>query len=454
MRTKLLAVWFGVMAPLSAHAATVAIIDSGFDYEHEALQGKVWTKPDSTPEEGKDKEKDKGGGRKIGGLHGWNFADNNDEIIDYSQQSNYVPDIEKFLDLQFAASAGKATEGEKIWLQERLKDRDFLSKFLAFSSYAHGTHVAGIVAQDNPQVKLLAIKVISTKSRVRKLEERVHAAFAAGNDIDFIREFILKLGLAAIAYNQAQSLDRVADYLATTGVHVANGWTSIDMAQARGLVTPLLMVAAEAKPTPEMIEEHAEFFVRRVVAEETKILNKHPNILFVFAAGDDRNDNDQLPSAPEVVQLDHVLTVGATAGNVALAKFSNFGASHVDLFAPGVAIRSAVPRHDMYLPYSGTSLSAAQVSRLAALLKDKNPQLQAKDLRQILLGTIDRKDFLKGRAYTEGVINDERALLAAEQSLTKDLRHAIAAAKATVVDRAPTSESFDVLEANAWTAPF
>ena len=433
MKTKMFAALVATMLPFAAQAATVAIIDSGFDPDHEALRGKVWVNPNEVAGDNVDND----GNGKIDDINGWNFADNNAQIIDYSQQENYTPDIEKFLDLQLAASAGQATEGEKIWLKDQLADRDFLKKFQAFGSYAHGTHVAGIVARDNPGAKLLAIKMTSTKSRVRKLKSKILMSLAEGKDVNFIKEFVLKAGLYGLAYHQAKSFAQVGSYLAQAGVSVANGWAPIDMAQARGLVTPLLMVAAEAQPSAVLVDEYAEFFVRRVMAEEQKVIARYPDILFVFAAGNDGTDNDELLSAPAAVRMDNVLTVGASVGNVALAPFSNYGASRVDLFAPGVGIRSSVPRDNLYLPFSGTTIAAPAVARVASMIKDKNPALKAKDIRDILMGTSDRKDFLKARSYTEGVINDERALIAAEQSLTTDVHKAIQLAKRAIADKAP-----------------
>ena len=85
-------------------------------------------------------------------------------------------------------------------------------------------------------------------------------------------------------------------------------------------------------------------------------------------------------------------------------------------------------------------MAAPEVTRVAAMIKDKNPNLAAKDLRDILMGTIDRKEFLKGRSYTEGVVNDERAVAAAAGSLTTDIRSAIKSAKRAVADKNPVGK--------------
>ena len=69
--------------------------------------------------------------------------------------------------------------------------------------------------------------------------------------------------------------------------------------------------------------------------------------------------------------MPEVVTVAATDRADARATFSNFG-SCVDLFAPGVAVRSVA---DPARTTSGTSLSAAYVAGAAARLLQLQPDL-------------------------------------------------------------------------------
>ena len=75
----------------------------------------------------------------------------------------------------------------------------------------------------------------------------------------------------------------------------------------------------------------------------TDAIKAHPNTLFVIAAGNETNDNDQSPRNPCNVPLPNVLCVAAIDATGALADFSNFGATSVDVAAPGVDIQSTVP---------------------------------------------------------------------------------------------------------------
>ena len=59
-------------------------------------------------------------------------------------------------------------------------------------------------------------------------------------------------------------------------------------------------------------------------------------------------DNDQFPTSPANIRADNSITVAATMGRDQLAVFSCYGATKVDVAAPGVTILSSIPG-DEYL---------------------------------------------------------------------------------------------------------
>jgi subtilisin family serine protease len=70
--------------------------------------------------------------------------------------------------------------------------------------------------------------------------------------------------------------------------------------------------------------------------------------LFVAAAGNGGadgkgDDNDQIPFYPASYDLPNIISVAATDHDDILAPFSNYGATSVDVGAPGVNIRSSIP---------------------------------------------------------------------------------------------------------------
>ena len=67
-------------------------------------------------------------------------------------------------------------------------------------------------------------------------------------------------------------------------------------------------------------------------------------ILNVFAAGNDQADNDAAPSSPSSLPSPSIIAVAASDGSDNRASFSNFGATMVDLAAPGFEHRQHVPQ--------------------------------------------------------------------------------------------------------------
>jgi alpha-tubulin suppressor-like RCC1 family protein/subtilisin family serine protease len=135
-------------------------------------------------------------------------------------------------------------------------------------------------------------------------------------------------------------------------------------------------------------------------------------ILFVAAAGNDAQDNDSNDSYPANYQC----TKGGTRGwdclvsvaaiNVAGAKasFSNYGATSVDLAAPGVDVVSTVPQ-DGYSSYSGTSMATPHVTGALALLASCRPDLTAAQLRAELLASTTATSSVSGTTVTGGRLN-------------------------------------------------
>ena len=66
------------------------------------------------------------------------------------------------------------------------------------------------------------------------------------------------------------------------------------------------------------------------------------------------------------------------------AEFTNYGKEMVDLFAPGVQIKSLAPESE-YDIADGTSFSAPVVSGVAALLLSYYPDLSNEQIKSIIL---------------------------------------------------------------------
>jgi hypothetical protein len=76
-------------------------------------------------------------------------------------------------------------------------------------------------------------------------------------------------------------------------------------------------------------------------------------ILFIAAAGNEAVNTDSIPHYPSSYDLPNVISVAATDHNDSLAWFSNYGATTVDLAAPGTSILSTYWWTD-YTPGQGS----------------------------------------------------------------------------------------------------
>jgi len=133
-------------------------------------------------------------------------------------------------------------------------------------------------------------------------------------------------------------------------------------------------------------------------------------ILFVASAG---NDNAGTASFPAGFDLDNIISVAASTRHDLKASFSNFNAESVDLAAPGESILSTVVGGG-YGSMSGTSAAAPHVAGACALLLASRPDLQASEVKSILLSTIDTLPDFVERTVSGGRLNLDKLLQAAQ----------------------------------------
>ena len=125
------------------------------------------------------------------------------------------------------------------------------------------------------------------------------------------------------------------------------------------------------------------------------------NILFVTAAGNTGNDNDEVwdQRYPCSYDLPNEICVTATNNDDELPWWANYGPHTVQLAAPGVSIYSTM-RENGYRYLSGGSMAAPQVSGAAALILSVEPSLSASALRADILESVDRLPSLEGKLIT------------------------------------------------------
>ncbi len=134
-------------------------------------------------------------------------------------------------------------------------------------------------------------------------------------------------------------------------------------------------------------------------------------ILFIAAAGNETNNNDASGSFPSNYDLPNVIAVASITNTGGLSSFSNYGATQVDLGAPGSGIWSTVPVSSKgkiissYASYNGTSMATPHVSGAAALYASKHPGATAAQIRSAILSSVTATPSLVGKTVTGGRLN-------------------------------------------------
>jgi subtilisin family serine protease len=234
----------------------------------------------------------------------------------------------------------------------------------------HGTHVAGTIAA----VGNNGVGIVGVAPQARLLPLRVLNSEGKGSSLDVAEAF---------------------DYAGRLGVRVVN-------ASLGSTVT---------NPGPN---------THRATRDAVRA---HPQTLYVVAAGNGGedsigDDNDgPVTTYPCAIDEPNIVCVGATDNRDRPASFSNYGATSVDLHAPGVRIPSAVPSGtdctwNCYEAWNGTSMATPHVAGTAALMLSARPGMSSAAVKQLLLATVDPVPQLVGRSVTGGRLDAARAVAA------------------------------------------
>ncbi len=136
------------------------------------------------------------------------------------------------------------------------------------------------------------------------------------------------------------------------------------------------------------------------------------DIIFVAAAGNSGANNDVTPLYPaSYSDLDNVVSVAATDDNDNLASWSDYGATNVDLAAPGTPIFSCWNGSDNDYEWdNGTSMACAHVTGACALLRAYYPNENHRQIIQQLLNGTDPLPSLVGKCKSGGRLDLFKAL--------------------------------------------
>ncbi len=134
-------------------------------------------------------------------------------------------------------------------------------------------------------------------------------------------------------------------------------------------------------------------------------------ILFIAAAGNAGSNNDATANYPSNYPNPNVIAVASITNVGGLSSFSNYGATQVDIGAPGSGIYSSVPVSSKgkissgYASYNGTSMATPHVSGAVALYASINAGASASTIKSAILSSATPTPSLAGKSVTGGRLN-------------------------------------------------
>jgi subtilisin family serine protease len=325
-------------------STVVAVIDTGIDYTHPDLYLNVWINQGEIPTAVRSTLVDSDSDGII------TFRDLNNPVnagkVADSNHNGYIDGK----DILAAWSNGNDQDGNGY--KDDLVGWDFINNDNdPFDDNGHGTHVSGTIG-------------------------------GLGNNGVGVAGINWSVSLMALKFLGANGSGYISDAVAALNYAVANGASVSNNSWSGGGYTQTMANALAAA--------------------------RSAGHIFVAAAGNDGLNSDVSTNYPSGYNLDNVIAVAATDRKDHLASFSNYGATSVDLAAPGVSIRSTVPGG--YATYNGTSMATPHVTGVVALLRTLHPNWSYRQILDQILGTTDPVSGLQGKVATGGRLNAYRAL--------------------------------------------
>ncbi|KIA87044.1 S8 family peptidase [Flavobacterium sp. AED] len=454
----------------------VGIVDSGVDIEHQDLKSVVWTNTKEIAGNGIDDDKN----GYIDDIHGWNFlGDITKENYEYERiikNKNIVDEV--------TYQAAKATNDTKI--ADATKGKTRLEQMLVTLNEGDARLIKHF---GKPVYTIEEVKaIVSQEPEVQKSKAAMEQMLSYGMPLTDLKAAVQKQldGFNAVLNGENLKTDyrkvvgdNPEDITDTKygnnnvmgpdknailhGTHVAGIVAQVRNNQlgGDGIANNVEILTVRAVPDGDEYDKDIALGIRYAVDNGAKVINgsfgksfsphkqwvydaikyaEKKDVLIVHAAGNDAKNLDTENNFPndsddKVTEFaDNVITIGALNfeyGNKVVARFSNFGKTNVDVFAPGVKIYATTP-NDSYKYLQGTSMASPNVAGVAAIIRSYYPKLSAQQVKHILMdsGVAITTDVIVGgkpadtRSFTTlsksgKIVNAYNALLMAEKMSKK-----------------------------------
>lgn len=439
----------------------VGILDSGVDGVHEDLKSVMWVNKKEKAGNGKDDDKN----GYIDDVNGWSFlggkgGDINHETLELTRLVRR--DAARFANVteeNVSAADRKAFEtylvNRKAFDKEvdeakgnvEVKARiDAFVKKIGKDNPTADDFKALEVGQEDNRLRTSIINNLRTTDFQTFYKNRVMPSYEHYKEQ---LEYNLNLNYdprSVVGDNENDSNERIYGNNNSKGpdpshgTHVA-GIVGADRKNSlgiNGVADNVLLMAVRNVPNGDERDKDVANAIRYAVDNGAKVLNMSfgkayswdkkvvddavkyavgKDVLLVHAAGNDNKNLDIDTNFPsnkyeDGTLADAWLTVGASTpynDRRLKASFSNYGKTTVDVFAPGFAIYSTYP-DQKYQDNNGTSMASPVVAGLAALIRSYYPKLSAKQVKEIIMKSVEKADALTDISVTGGVVNAYNAI--------------------------------------------
>jgi subtilisin family serine protease len=232
--------------------------------------------------------------------------------------------------------------------------KQFQEDMSAASLYTHGTHVAGIAVAGNPFAQVFTASNHWSNSNVpTKPSEELSRAAAA-------------------------NYQKIIDSFKANKVRVVN----MSWRYGAGAYEGALAYHGIGKDGEERKQIARKLFLIERDALKAAF-ESAPEILFVAGSGNEDNSADFQEYIPGGFSLANLVTVGAVDQAGTETSFSTFGKTVV-LHANGFQVESSIPGGER-MKFSGASMSAPQVTNLAAKLFALKPELTVAQVIELIM---------------------------------------------------------------------
>ncbi|MDD5936331.1 MAG: S8 family serine peptidase [Clostridiales bacterium] len=125
-------------------------------------------------------------------------------------------------------------------------------------------------------------------------------------------------------------------------------------------------------------------------------------MLFIAAAGNKGENNDEVPVYPASYNLPNLISVTFINQYGYLTNKSNYGKRTVDIAAPGMDILSTAVGNS-YSTLSGSSMAVPHITGLAAILYSWNEHITPASVKNVILSNIKKLSGLEGYVKNPGI---------------------------------------------------